>query len=212
MPFSIHRNGRLFLGSTENMSYAFEIREDGSAVNLHWGGRIQRAEDLPPVDKISFFSRSHYFQRVRQKRLEYSAYRAGDHSVPCLKLLSPDTAVELLYESSRLENPDHLIVTMRDRKSGIRTDLHYLLHPEFDLLSRYAEIINEGNDELCFESLLSAIWVLPRGNAPRLTTLHGIKTKQGKIWDAIGKHTVCRVDPNNPMLRSCGIQCHGLPL
>ena len=129
MPFSIHRNGRLFLGSTENMSYAFEIREDGSAVNLHWGGRIQRAEDLPPVDKISFFSRSHYFQRVRQKRLEYSAYRAGDHSVPCLKLLSPDTAVELLYESSRLENPDHLIVTMRDRKSGIRTDLHYLLHP-----------------------------------------------------------------------------------
>ncbi len=40
----------------------------------------------------------------------------------------------------------------------------------------------------------------------------GIKTKQGKIWDAIGKHTVCRVDPNNPMLRSCGIQCHGLPL
>lgn len=173
MPFSIHRNGRLFLGSTENMSYAFEIREDGSAVNLHWGGRIRRAEDLPPVDEISFFSRSHYFQRVRQKRLEYSAYRAGDHSVPCLKLLSPDTAVELLYESSRLENPDHLIVTMRDRKAGIRTDLHYLLHPEFDLLSRYAEILNEGNGELCFESLFSAIWVLPRGNAPRLTTLQG---------------------------------------
>lgn len=173
MSFSIHRNGRLFLGNTTNMSYAFEIREDGRAVNLHWGGRIHRAEDLPPVDEISFFSRAHYSRRVRQRRLEYSFYTPGDPSIPCLKLHSPDRAVELLYDGFRLENPDHLVVTLRDRNSGIRADLHYLLYPEFDLIARHAEIIKEGDGEVCFESLFSAVWSLPRGNAPRLTTLQG---------------------------------------
>lgn len=173
MPFLIDREKKIFLCTTRMMSYAFGIDHAGRPVNLHWGGRIDRMEDLPPVKEISWFSRSHYNQRAGQSRFEYSAYSTGFRYEPCLKLRKPDRALNLQYAGSRLENEEHLVVELADGETGLRILLHYELFSEFDLIARRVEAVNEGTEELRLETLFSAVWNLPRGKAPRLTALQG---------------------------------------
>lgn len=173
MPFVINESKKIFLCSTRNMSYAFALSPSGVPVNLHWGGKIDRMEDLPPAEEISWFSRSHYHSRAGFSRFEYSAYSPGFCYEPCVKLLSPDCALHLQYAGFRQESGEHLAVDLSDGGTGLRLRLHYMLYPEFDLLSRWTEVVNEGNAVVRFETLFSAVWVLPRGKAPRLTTLQG---------------------------------------
>lgn len=173
MPFRIDAKKKIFLATTADMSYAFAIRENGVPVNLHWGGRIDRLDDLTDESEISWFRISHYCGRAKSSRMEFPAYVPSHYYEPCLKLSSPDRALELMYESHRLENENHLIVTLREPGCGLVVNLHYELFPEFDLIQRHVELINEGNAEIRVENLFSAAWNLPRGEAPRLTTLQG---------------------------------------
>lgn len=55
MPFRIDAKKKIFLATTADMSYAFAIRENGVPVNLHWGGRIDRLDDLTDESEISWF-------------------------------------------------------------------------------------------------------------------------------------------------------------
>ena len=41
MPIQIDLEKKIFLCSTDKMSYAFGIAENGLPVNLHWGGKIE---------------------------------------------------------------------------------------------------------------------------------------------------------------------------
>lgn len=118
MPFQIDTEKKIFLSSTGNMSYAFAIRENGVPVNLHWGGRIDRLADLTDESEISWFRISHYNWRGKSSRLDFPAYAPQHHYEPCLKLSSPGRALELKYESRRLENENHLIITLRESVSG----------------------------------------------------------------------------------------------
>ena len=54
MSIQICEEKRLFLISTENMSYGMEVTSAGALVNLHWGPRLGGAEDLPAGEQLRF--------------------------------------------------------------------------------------------------------------------------------------------------------------
>ncbi len=173
MPIFSDDEKQIFLCNTRNASLAFAINPVGRPVSLHWGGRIDRIADLPPVEEVSWFSRSHYNGRAKQSRYEYSFYAPLHHYEPCLKLRTPDRALDLRYTGYRREGEEHLVLELFDESLGLRLRLHYELHPELDLIARWVEIVNEGEGELRFENLFSAVWNLPRCRGTRLTTLQG---------------------------------------
>ena len=173
MPVQFDREKKIFLCSTDKMSYAFGLTEDGIPVNLHWGGKIDEIGDLPSTDTVAWFRIKVYNLRAKLGRYEYSAANRLYCYEPHLKLLEPDQTLNLKYRGHTLENENHLIVTLFDEASSLAVLLHYELFPELDLIQRHTEVVNEGSAPLRFETLFSAAWSLPRGNAPRLTTLQG---------------------------------------
>ena len=173
MPVQFDREKKIFLCSTDKMSYAFGLTEDGIPVNLHWGGKIDEIGDLPSTDTVAWFRIKVYNLRAKLGRYEYSAANRLYCYEPHLKLLEPDQTLNLKYRGHTLENENHLIVTLFDEASSLAVLLHYELFPELDLIQRHTEVVNEGFAPLRFETLFSAAWSLPRGNAPRLTTLQG---------------------------------------
>ena len=173
MPVQFDREKKIFLCSTDKMSYAFGLTEDGIPVNLHWGGKIDEIGDLPSTDTVAWFRIKVYNLRAKLGRYEYSAANRLYCYEPHLKLLEPDQTLNLKYRGHTLENENHLIVSLFDEASSLAVLLHYELFPELDLIQRHSEVVNEGSAPLRFETLFSAAWSLPRGNAPRLTTLQG---------------------------------------
>ena len=186
---------KIFLLNTEHTSYAFGISVAGLPVNLHWGGRIDRLEDLPAPEESTWFSLSHYCSRAKQSRLEYSFYSPGFHYEPCLKLSAPDCALAPHYAGYRLEGENHLTVELVDESVGLRFLLHYELHSGAELLGRRVEVVNEGVEAVRLENLFSAVWSLPRGRAPRLTTMLGEWGQEYQVHRAV-------VEPGERVLES----------
>ena len=174
MSIQINEESKVFLCNTNKMSYAFGIAENGLPVNLHWGGKIDDIGDLPSVDTVSWFRIKVYNLRGKLGRYEYAPSMREYCYEPQIKLLEPDHIFNFLkYRSYRIESENHLVVTLFEEKISLAVELHYELFPELDLIERHVEVINEGTRDLRFETLFSAAWSMPRGKAPRLTTLQG---------------------------------------
>ena len=58
MPVQFDREKKIFLCSTDKMSYAFGLTEDGIPVNLHWGGKKKSAIFPQPTPSPGSASRS----------------------------------------------------------------------------------------------------------------------------------------------------------
>ena len=173
MPILIQPEKLVFLCNTSNMSYAIGIPENGLPVNLHWGGKIERLDDLPACRDLSWFRIQIYDLRAKQSRFEYSSFFKYYNYEPCIKLRSPDRPLKLVYKNYILKDDNHLVLSLADETLDLTLELHYELVPESDLIIRHAELVNGGRKTIRFENLFSAAWSLPRGKAPRLTTLQG---------------------------------------
>lgn len=195
MSIIVEEEKKIFLLNTEHTSYAFGISAAGLPVNLHWGGRIDRLEDLPAPEESTWFSLSHYNSRAKQSRLEYSFYSAGFQYEPCLKLSAPDCALAPQYAGYRLEGEEHLVIELADEAVHLRILLHYELHPGSELLRRHVEVVNEGTEPVRLENLFTAVWCLPRGRAPRLTTMQGEWGQEYQVRRAV-------VEPGERVLES----------
>lgn len=174
MSIKIDSDAGIFLLSTDDMSYAFGIDEGGMPVNLHWGGRVDEISDLPLPQTVSWFRLKVYNLRAKMGRYEFSAANRLYCYEPMLKLRSPDQTLELRYDKYAIDGQNRLTIFLHDQALPLTVKLCYELYPEYNLLSRHAEIVNGGDGVILVENLFSAAWSLPRSRkAPRLTTLQG---------------------------------------
>lgn len=166
---------RIFAIQTQNSSYIFGINEREHLQHLYWGDPVD-IEDSAPL--LHLQSHSSFDAEVEGEMEEYSFWGGASYTEPSLKLRMPDGVRDLQVRYDRHEIIEQdgrqtLIITLKDQVYALETQLVYRVIPEFDLVERYANIVNTGQEDIVLESMQSAAWTLPYLQDYRLTHVTG---------------------------------------
>ncbi len=165
---------KTFLLRTAHSSYAFGVGEKARLVNLHWGGRIDRLDDVPLPLETHYFHEGYRIARSRANRCEYPAQSEEFYLEPCLKVERPDALADLrlAYETHDIKG-DELTLVLGATNYPFRVQLHYRVYPQWDLIDRWAVVQNKGQEKVVLGNLLSAAWYVPHTHRYRLTHIAG---------------------------------------
>ncbi|CAN5670544.1 hypothetical protein BH24ACT22_BH24ACT22_19450 [soil metagenome] len=174
MPIIFDKERRRWALQGENVTYGMELDEKDQLRHVHFGGLLPRTEDFPDVS-------GYYFPFEPPNgpglRFEYPAWGSLYYREPCLKATFADgfQDTRLVYHEHRIEEGEvpELVVVLRDPHYPLRVDLHYRLFEEQDLVEWYSVLVNEGQEPITLEEVLSAVWHVPRGYGYRMTHLAG---------------------------------------
>jgi alpha-galactosidase len=174
-----------FVLQTKNSTYAFDVI-NGFVNNSYWGKRIERTEDIPLSVCPIWNSRG---------REEYPFFGGKFFHNEALKVTFPDNVRDTILKYEDFEiNPENtrLIITLKDEVYPLRVKLYYDVFEELDIIDRYAEIINDGSDDIMLETFYSAGITLPRKEKSRLTYMGSGNVSEYRVKQCdIGPDTIC---------------------
>jgi len=170
----IDEQNKKFLLRSGDSSYAFGVNASGILANLHWGGLVERLEDLPSHQEIEAYRHRHT-RRASLDFQEYPAWGGEFYNEPSLKADFPGgVRTSLLKYASHSLASNTLSVTLRDSGYPLEVELRYTVYPDSSLLERQTVIRNLGDAVVTLRSALSACWHPPRTARPwRLSHLAG---------------------------------------
>ncbi len=151
----IHTSSDYWILETDHTAYAFGLDADGRLVNAYWGARLIGPEDYPaasfPQGWVSFNDAGHL------AREEYPAETGLKYIEPCFKAQYADGVRDtvLCFEKAEQDGAD-LRICLRDAHEPLRLVLHYRVHEQYDLIERWADVINEGDTAITLQRVLSA--------------------------------------------------------
>ena len=157
---------------TANTAYAFGLNQAGFLVNAGWGPRLPNAQDYPPPpESLGWASFNNPAQVLPE---EFPAYGGMCYQEPCLKITFADGVrdVVLCFDSAATTS-DGVTITLRDIHYPLRVILYYRAHAPYDLIERWAVIVNDGPAPLTLERIFSAQWHVPPGTTYHLSHLTG---------------------------------------
>ena len=175
------RNGRRFLLTAGNMSYALELDAEDHPVNLYWGRMLERMDDLPSLDD----RRQNRHRSPRQSGAvcqEYPAFYGEFYDECALKITWPDgiRATRFRFLEAARET-DCLVLSFEEERHCLTLKLFYRLLPDLNLMERWSELRNETGSGVLLENYASAAWQLPGPVADwRLTHLAGRWGREAK--------------------------------
>ena len=182
---------------TLSTSYQMKIDRAGYLEHLYYGARIHGADMsymLRHYDRG--FSGNPYAERHDRSfsldtlGQEYSSFGVGDYRVHSIGAVNPDGSrcAEFHYVSHEIRpgkyalpglpaaydnggEAESLIVTLRDRVTGLGLRLYYGVFEKLDVITRAAELFSDG-DSAFVPSTAATAWSGSR-NAARSTMAHG---------------------------------------
>lgn len=174
MSIEVSENKDVFLLSTNSTSYVFGVDDQGLLRHLYWGRKLTSVADLemPPLTEVS--TNDPMFEITREEFPVHGGLRYKEH---CLKVIFADGTRELVYQYcgydvTQSEEQEELILHLKDEHYAFYVDLHYVLHPAYDLMERSAVIRNEMSDPIQVEELYSAQFHIPYENL-NFSNVHG---------------------------------------
>ena len=176
--------------TTANSAYQMLIDELGFLRHLHYGSRIAAQNmSYQHLDVDVAFSGNPVENRKERNispdtmPQEYTSFGVGDFRLNSIALVNTDgsRAVQFRYLSHEIckgkyaipglpaaydngDEADTLIVTLGDAVSGIKVRLYYGVFEKQDVITRCAEIINEGAGTVTLEKAASLALDMPYGN------------------------------------------------
>lgn len=189
----------VFVLETKATSYVFSVAASGHLEHLYYGGKIdlQTADGCDVFrEKREFeigngiaYSAAHPTVFLEDMCLEMSSCGHGDVREPFVEVVYPDgsRSGNFLFDSYTLDRsaPDfeslptahtadgkeeHLCVVLRD--GDLKLELHYRVFADCDVITRSARIINEGDETVRLERLLSTQVDIPFSGIS-VTSFHG---------------------------------------
>lgn len=171
-------NGQYSL-HTKSYSYIM-LEKEGFLLHLYWGKKIYgdcsymfreqgRAAFSPRMENCDGFI-------LDDVPLEYPCWGRADMRTPALEITNPDGSVivDLRVVGRRIEKGkgkisglpavycenesecETLVVEMYDSVSNIAVELYYCVFEEYDVITRYARIINKGSESVFVNRAASA--------------------------------------------------------
>ena len=210
---SIQFNEKKKLLTLTTDSSGYQMRIDGSGYLLHqyYGSRTgdqDMSYQFLPYN-YSFSGNPYEYQKERLFSLdilpqEYTSFGIGDYRLNSIDVVNADgsRAADFRYVSHEIRNGKYgipglpavygseneawtLVVTLRDDVTGLCVRLYYGVFEKQDVITRCAEIINDGKETVTLEKASSVCLDLPFGN-----------------WDMIhfyGKHLLERQPERQPV-------------
>ncbi|MFD9005502.1 alpha-galactosidase [Streptomyces sp. NPDC059582] len=160
-------NGRTWLLSGPQSSYAVHLTGDDELLHLHWGPRIglADAEALATRPLPDYWP----FESPLDGREEYPAEGGPRFVRPALSLRTDERrGTEWSFDGDETEG-DELRLRFRDAETVVT--LHYRMRD--DVVERWATLDNQGPAPLEVLRADSAVWTLPDRDGWRLSQLHG---------------------------------------
>jgi alpha-galactosidase len=183
MGISYIKDKNMWILESKNTSYAIRLDEENNLQNVYWGSKLPYAGDYP----VPEIKRRHasFDGREGLAKLEFPAWGGLLYSEPCIKVTFSDYVrnVSLKYEGYDIvknseniseDSMSELRIDLVDSLSyGLRVKLFYRIYEQFDIIEKYAVVVNEGKQPVTLESIQSGVWYLPKDMNYRLTHLVG---------------------------------------
>ena len=189
---SIHfdDSARVFTLRTASTSYQMQIDELGCLRHLYYGRDIGTA-DLRHLHRFYDlgFSGNHYEHPLERAPSpdtipqEYASSGAGDYRVPAVVAVTPSghRGTDWRYVSHEIKAGKYALaglpsacdnggecetitLTLRDAASGLTLRLHYGVFADLDVITRAAELQNDGDAPVTLEKAASVCLDLPFGD------------------------------------------------
>lgn len=188
-----------FILDTDNTTYAFCITGSGHAEHLYYGASLGGIGDAGleairqrrefELGNLIVYSPEYPTEMQEDMCLEVSSEGHGDVREPSVCIVHSDgcRSSDFIFESSEItEDPpmsgelpntvsdsgkyEHLCVKMRD--GDIVLELHYIVYPGCDVITRYAVLTNNGSENIVCERLMSMQLDIPQCGMG-ITSFHG---------------------------------------
>ena len=160
-------DGKTWLLKMDHSSYALGVAPGGELVHLWWGGLLDRS-DLPQP-QAGYPSWDNTLANE-----EYPAWGGMRYEECAIKVRFADGVRDLRWRHEQTKSQENgLVVTLADPHYPFKVDLHYRIYPRFDLIERWAELRNCGQEPVDLEQVSSAMWHAPHLQKWTLTYLAG---------------------------------------
>ena len=181
---------KLLTLTTANTGYQMQIDRLGFLHHVYYG-RQTGSQDMSYQhlnQDVAFSGNPVEYRKSRDLSLdiipqEYTSFGIGDYRLNSIAVINPDGSrtASFQYVSHEIvkgkyaipalpaayDNGDEaetLIVTLQDKVTGLKLRLYYGVFEKQDIITRYAEIINNGKEAFTLEKAASVCLDLPYGN------------------------------------------------
>ncbi|MBW7650103.1 alpha-galactosidase [Anoxybacillus sp. ST4] len=185
MPIFINESLGQFHLQTKESSYIFCVLKNGQLGHLHYGKKVNHRDNfshlfqLPnePVGNATFLYKGDQTFSLEVIKQEYPSYGTTDFREPAFHIWYEDgsritqfvfQSYEVLKGKPKLEglpatyvddenDAATLIVTLCDKRTGIKLQLQYSVFEHENVITRSARLINNGKHSVAIERMLSAV-------------------------------------------------------
>ncbi len=157
----------IFYLTTKSLSYIFGINQNKKLYHLYFGDKILEKKNISPAvnaDYLGYYNNSKIFL---PEIVIYDGDEIFENTVK-FSFQSGDRIVEYQfdkYEISETENYTLLKIFLKDTLYNLTLILNYKIYFDYDIISRYIEIINSTNDNFIkIENFFSGVLSFPVRN------------------------------------------------
>lgn len=172
--------------SNNRISYLFRVSPEGILEHLHFGSRIEPAQNYPSAPKrlhrgcVLEFQDSKYYN-LSDVPQEYPVFGTSDNRMPAMHIINSDGNSTQVFRyhshsivsdkraleglpSARGGESQTLLVTLLDEVSKLRVELSYTIYADHDVLARSSNVINDGESRVTILQAMSSSLDLPAGD------------------------------------------------
>ena len=181
------------------ISYIFRLAGGKYPMHIHWGRRVRKVND-EMITRRTIWTEETF--SLNETALDFLPMEcptfSGDLREGMVHVIHENgtSALLLEYESHRIidgkpslgalpsargDNAQSLLLTLRDRISGVAVELLYTIYEDIDIIARSAHIINDGASAVTVDKALSAC-VDFEGMDYNLITLSGAWVRERQMY------------------------------
>ncbi len=191
MAIIVSPEGKSFRLETENTVYAFRVINGRYLKHDYYGEKKDfTVSEIHPVSFSPYVIGEERWVSLNDELAEFSFFGGGDFRNTALRLQGKngDCCTSFFYTGYQLDKgraaipglpcarpsaeSETLAVTLEDDLNGCRLTLYYTVYPEYDVITRYFRLENNGTDAVRLEKAMCLQLDLP-GHDFELLTLPG---------------------------------------
>ena len=199
MSILFDQNTQVFHLSNDRVSYIFRLAGGKYPMHVHWGRRVRTLSDELIARRTIWTEETFSLNETSMDFLPMECPTfAGDLREGMIHVIHENGMSALLLEyeshqvvsgkpelpglpSARGEDAESLLLTLRDKVSGVAVELCYTVYEDVDVIARSARIINGGKTPITVDKALSAC-VDFEGCDYNLTTLSGAWVRERQLY------------------------------
>ncbi len=148
----------IFVLETKNTHYVLGVDKHGYNRHVHWGKKCNLAD----YKASDIWDENSNHTELDMAKQEYTTFGGTMYRESALKVKFPDNCreIELEFADANAEN-DTLTVVLKDKVYPLQIALKYKVQDDDDIITRWAEITNTGDEKIILDRVFSAEMTLP---------------------------------------------------